>query len=308
MRKEHRYIAYNTRILHHVWKYIYIPNYIHKLSLRRALCYRPIVLDHSTTIEIRYPVELSSQSKTLPATAAALLSLVCVFFNCFLAWISPRNPAGLPAGSPPPKAGAGIGGGGGGPPGAPPIPGIGGGGGAPIGGIGGGGGAPVFAIGGGDGASVAGKGGGGGGDDGPVATIGLSGAETCPAAERGRAGPILPKSIAARALAPRVPGPSSSDESSLSDPAADQSSSSTRRRDGLVLVGWATSGSVLGTSWLEGVRRNGLVETADGEKTSAAACGANFLKNGFLVSGSAGVTGITVFTAEDGTGGTKEGA
>jgi len=246
------------------------------------------------------------------------LSLVCVFFNCFLAWISPKNPAGLPAGIPPPALGAGIGGGGGGPPGAPPIPGIGGGGGAPIDGIGGGGGAPIDGIGGGDGtpiegmgggsgAPVFGIGGGGGGDVGPLATAGLLGPEPCPAAERGRAGPILPNSIAARALAPRALGPSSSDESSsLSDPAADQSSSSKRRRDGLVPVGWATGCSALGTSWLEAVRRNGLLETAGWEGASAA-CGANFLKNGFFVSGSAGVTGMAVLTAGVETGGTKEG-
>jgi hypothetical protein len=137
--------------------------------------------------------------------------------------------------------------------GAAPLGGIGGGGGpAPGGGGGGGGGAPIDGIGGGGGGPTPGMaGGGGGGAGGGVAAdenvslgvepreglVGLK-ASLLSAAERGLGGAIVPNNMEASCRALPAPGPSSSsEESSLSEPTTDHSSSSGRTRDGLTPVG-----------------------------------------------------------------------
>lgn len=185
-------------------------------------------------------------SKTRPATADVLLSLVVVFLRDLPNWISLKKPAGRP----PPEGAAGAppaGGGGGGGGGAPPIGG-GGGGGAPADGIGGGGGGgaegtPLPGIGGGGGgevigagASTLGIGGGGGGGGGAIGdaaltATGLAVDDSLPAADRGRGGAIVPNSIEASWAALPPPGRSSSDSSSLSSLSEPQSSVSARRRE-----------------------------------------------------------------------------
>jgi hypothetical protein len=186
------------------------------------------------------------------------------------------------------------------------MPGIGGGGGGPpIGGIGGGGGAPTL-----------GMGGGGGGEVGPPPIAGLVGVEPVPVpvADKGRGGPIVPKSMDARWRAFPAPGPSSSDESSsLSEPTTDHSSSSGRARE-RGPVGWEISGSAFIFSEEVGGRRwKGFVDTAvfaaGDETTGSADGGASFLKNGLFVSFSdcGLVTGRLVLIAGLGTGGTETG-
>jgi hypothetical protein len=171
------------------------------------------------------------QPNTFPATADTLLSLVTVFLRPFPACISPSK-----APTPPPpagRAGAGIGGGGGTSPGAA-LFGNGGGGGADEPGIGGGGGGAA-------GAPELGNGGAGGAPDGPESKApGIAGAASCTGvagllsmADNGLGGAMVPKRIDARCFADPPVGASSpsSLESSLSDSALDQSSSSGRRRD-----------------------------------------------------------------------------
>lgn len=230
-----------------------------------------------------------AQSKTRPATAAALLSLVVVFLSALPAWISPRNPAGLPpagvaAGALEELAAGGGGGGGGGALGAP-VGGIGGGGGgapgAPIDGIGGGGGGGAGGAdvisGAGDGvegtvgAAAAGTGGGPGGAGGGDATVGgdatAVGEETdlLSAADRGRGGPMVPNSMDASWAALVPPGLSSSESSSSSSLSEPQPSSvSARFRD--IGAGAAVCGAVM--------RWNGLVD-ASGAAGGGAGAGAS---------------------------------
>lgn len=192
--------------------------------------------------------------------------------------------------APPPPDGAGIGGGGGA---SPPGGGGGGGGplGAPVKGIGGGGGgadgAPESAPGMG-GAGGASKDPGIGGGGGASCGTGVEGFESVLSmAESGRGGAMVPKRIEASCLA--LPAPvgaldSESDSSSLSEPAADHSSSSGRRRDcgpvkegesGLAASCWAIlwKGLVEGRA-LEGVSAGGekgcVWGIGGGEKAGAA--------------------------------------
>jgi hypothetical protein len=200
------------------------------------------------------------------------------------AWISPsRAPT---AGGPPPPLAVRIGG-----PRGAELFGIGGGGGAKDAGIGGGGGGgggggalgtPESGIGGGGGGALgapeSGIGGGGGGarelgskvvGADRLSSTGVDGLLSI--ADNGRGGAMVPKRMDARCLADPPVGPSSpsSLESSLSDSAADHSSSSGRLRDwGPVLVcvsGFAASCCAM--------RWNGLVDDssfgADGGGESA---------------------------------------
>lgn len=147
-------------------------------------------------------------------------------------------------------------------------------------------------------------GGGGGGAGGALeaeesavgdVTPGLTGekARVSSVAERGRGGAMVPNSIEANWRAFPAPGPSSSDESSRSEPTTDHSSSSGRTREGLAPVGLAWTGSgALAVAW----RWNGFVSCAGGDETGSDVTGApvpgtvgwpKFLKKGLRVAVSA---------------------
>jgi hypothetical protein len=269
------------------------------------------------------------QPKTLPATAAVLLSLVTVFFRPFPAWISPSSAP--TAGEPPPLADRV-----GGPRGAE-LFGIGGGGGAEDPGIGGGGGGGGGAV----GAPNSGIGGGGGGgapglDSKAAGTDG----ESCTGvggllsiADNGRGGAMVPNRIDARCLAEPPVGapPSSSLESSFSDSATDHSSSSGRRRDcgplyvgasGLAasccairwkgLVDESSLGAEAGgeSGWVWGTGGGGGGGAADGGPDSEEEDTESFLKYGFRDSSTAGLDkGVESRTllVEDGPGANEAG-
>jgi hypothetical protein len=178
---------------------------------------------------------------TRPATELVLRSLVSTFFNLVPAWMD-ANSAPRSWGPPPPKAGGGPAAGGGGGGGAPPGGGGGGGGGAaaPGGGGGGGGGGAEGAV---TGVSLSGEkgvsstGGAGGGGGGTVGLLSCTGVADFDSsiALKGLGGAIVPKRILASCLAlpPPTRSSSSSSDDSLSDPAADQSSSCSGRARGL---------------------------------------------------------------------------
>lgn len=113
-------------------------------------------------------------------------------------------------------------------------------------------------------------------------------------AESGRGGAMVPKSMEANWRALPAPGPSSSsEESSLSEPTTDHSSSSGRTREGLAPVGWGCIGSGDLADCICGRRWNGFVDTsvcAAGDETEKLAVPGGwfkFLKKGLRVSVSA---------------------
>lgn len=118
------------------------------------------------------------------------------------------------------------------------------------------------------------------------------------AADRGRGGAMVPKSIEANWRAFPAPGPSSSsEESSRSEPTTDHSSSSGRTREGLAPVGLAAcTGAGALAAWTGGRRWNGFVSCVGGDTTGGEVVGApvpgtvgwpKFLKKGLRVAVSA---------------------